>query len=86
VPPTSIGVVGAETVTVATDAGVTVRGALPVFPSLVAMIVVEPTPVAVTTPEDETVAIPAFPVLQVTTRPVRTILFASNVVAVACVV
>jgi hypothetical protein len=42
VSPTSIGVVGAETVTDATGAGVTVRAALPVFPSLIATIFAEP--------------------------------------------
>jgi hypothetical protein len=63
-----------------------VSEALPVFPSLVATIVVEPTPVAVTTPEGETVATAEFAVLQVTTRPVRTVLLESNVDAVACVV
>ena len=50
VPPTTIGVVGTGTVTVATGASVTVRGALPVFVSLVAMIFTVPTDTAVTTP------------------------------------
>jgi hypothetical protein len=86
VPPTIIGVVGAESVTVATGDGVTVRVALPDIPSLVAIIVVEPAPTAVTSPDDETVATAELPVLQVTTRPVRMVLPASNVVAVACVV
>jgi hypothetical protein len=50
VPPTIIGVVGAETVTVATGAGVTVIVALPLFPSLVAVILAAPSATAVTTP------------------------------------
>lgn len=60
--------------------------ALPVFPSLVAIIAVEPTPVAVTSPVEDTVAIAVLPVLHVTTRPVRTVWFKSYVVAVACAV
>jgi hypothetical protein len=74
------------TVTEATGTGITVSVALPDFPSLVATIVVDPAPTAVTTPWVETVAIVWSLVLQVTTRPVRTLLLASNVVAVACVV
>jgi hypothetical protein len=63
-----------------------VSEALPGFPSLVPVIVVEPTPTAVTTPDDETVATAEFPVLQITARPVRILLLASDVVAVAGVV
>jgi hypothetical protein len=74
------------TVTEATGTGITARIALPDFPSLVAMIVVVPAATAVTTPEGEIVAIVWSAVLQITTRPVRTLLLASNVVAVACVV
>jgi len=74
------------TVTEATGTATTLMVALPVFPSLVAIMVVEPTPVAVTSPVDDTVAIAVLPVLHVTTRPVRTVLFKSYVVAVACVV
>jgi len=84
--PTIMGVVGVETVTDATPAGFTVRVAFPLFPSLVAIICVDPTPVGVTSPEGETVATAELPVLQVTARPVRMLLPASNVVAVACVV
>ena len=69
--------------TVATGMGVTFSVALPVFPSLVAVIVAFPGATAVTTPSDETVATPVFPLVHVTTRPVRTLLPASNVVAVA---
>jgi hypothetical protein len=43
VPPTTIGVVGEESVTEDTGAGLTVMEEVPVFPSLVAVIVVDPT-------------------------------------------
>jgi hypothetical protein len=43
VPPTTIGVVGEESVTVATGAGVTIMEDVPVFPSLAAVIVADPT-------------------------------------------
>jgi hypothetical protein len=56
--------------------------AVPVFDSLVAVIVAEPTPMAVTKPVVEfTEAMLGFPLDQVTTRPVRTLLLASRVVA-----
>jgi len=74
------------TVTEPTGTAMTAIEVLPVFPSLVAVISVDPTPVAVSTPDDETVATAGFTVLQMTTRPVRILLLASNVVAVACVV
>jgi hypothetical protein len=74
------------TVTEATGTATTLIVALPAFPSLVAIMVVEPTPAAVTSPVGDTVAIATLPVLHVTTRPVRTVLFKSYVVAVACVV
>jgi len=77
---------GGETVTEATGTGTTVTLALPVCPSLVAVMIVEPTAIAVTTPWAETVAIAVFALLQVTTLPVRTLLLASRVTAVACVV
>ena len=50
VPPTIIGVEGTYTVTDATGAGVTVRVALPVLPSLVAVMLAVPTATAVTNP------------------------------------
>jgi hypothetical protein len=69
------------------DGGVvTVSVALPVLVSLVAVIVAEPAATAVTNPLDETVAIPVLLLDQVTTRPVSTLLLASRVTAVACVV
>jgi len=87
VPPTIIGVVGAETVTVATGAGVTVSVALPVIPSLVATMFAVPTLTAVTSPVDvPTVATPGVPELHAMMRPVRVRPWASSNVAVACVV
>ena len=84
-PAITVAVAGL-TVTEPTGTGITVMVALPDFPSLVAMIVVEPTPTAFTTPDDETVATAGFPVLQITTRPLRMLLLASSVVAVAWLV
>src|SRR5262249_19336045 len=72
------------TVTVATGTGggaLTVTAAVPVFPSLIAVIVAEPGATAVTRPLELTVAIPAALVDHVTVRPVSGTLFASNVVA-----
>jgi hypothetical protein len=87
VPPMIIGVVGAEIVTVATGAGVTVTAALPVLPSLVAMMLAVPTLTAVTSPVDVlTVATTELSELQVMVRPVRTRPFESSRVALACVV
>jgi hypothetical protein len=86
VPPTIIAVPGTDRVTVATGAGLTVSVALPVFPSLIAMICTEPGLFAVTTPVGETVATAALPELHVTLRPARGLPVESRVVAVACVV
>jgi hypothetical protein len=56
--------------------------AVPVFVSLVAVIVADPTPTAVTSPEVElTEAMLVFPLDHVTMRPVSTLLLASRVVA-----
>jgi hypothetical protein len=66
-----------ETLTDATGTGVTVTLAVPLFPSLVAVIVAEPAATPVTTPLDETVAIPVLELDHVTARPVNTLLFAS---------
>jgi hypothetical protein len=56
--------------------------AVPVFVSLVAVMVAEPTATAVTRPELElTVAMLVFPLDHMTTRPVSTLLLASRVVA-----
>jgi hypothetical protein len=61
-----------ETVTLATGARVTVTLACPVTPSLVATMFALPAPIAVTYPEEETVATPVFELVQVTVRPVST--------------
>jgi hypothetical protein len=74
------------TATVATGIGVTVRVALPLLPSLVAVIWVVPATTAVTSPEAETVATAVLLELHVTTRPLNAPPLPSNVVAVACVV
>ena len=78
--------VDGATVTVATGGGVTVTLAVPLFPSLVAVIVAEPAATPVTTPLDDTVAIPVLELDYVTARPVSTLLFASYAVAVSCTV
>jgi hypothetical protein len=86
VAPRTTGVVGAESASDATGIGTTVTDADPGTPSLVAMMLVVPTATAVTTPLLDTVATPVLPDDQVTTRPLSGLLFASSVVAVACVV
>jgi len=60
---------------------VTVRVEEPLFPSLVAVIVADPAVTAVTRPDTETELTPGLFEVQVITRPVRTLLFASRVVA-----
>ena len=77
---------GGLTVTVATGTGMTVSDASPLFPSLVAEIFALPAATAVTTPPAETVATLTLSEDHVRIRPVRILLLASNVVAVACVV
>jgi hypothetical protein len=84
VPPTIMGVTGAETVTAATGAGVTVIVAFPLFPSLVALILAVPSATAVTTPWASTVATAVLFEAQVIVRPVSVLPLASSVVAVAC--
>jgi hypothetical protein len=86
-PTLTLGVDG-ETLTDATGTvtAVTLTEAVPLFPSLVAVIVAEPAATPVTTPLDDTVAIPVLEVDHVTVRPVNTLLFASRVVAVSCAV
>ena len=75
-----------DTVTVATGACVTVIAALPIFPSLVAVIVVPPAPTAATKPLPSTVATARLLEVHVTVRPLRTLLFASLSVGVSCCV
>jgi hypothetical protein len=77
---------GGLTTTAATGTGVTVSWALPVFVSLVAVMLAEPAASDVTSPVGETVAMLVFPDAQVTVRPVRGLPAASSVAAVACVV
>ena len=74
------------TSTVATGTGFTVMLAVPLTPSEVAVMVAEPGAMAVTTPDEETVATPVLLELQVTVRPVRVFPLASRVVAVSVVV
>src|SRR5712691_5058473 len=74
------------TVTEATGTLVTVMADVPLFPSLVAVIVAEPAATPVTTPLAEAVATAALLVAQVTVRPLRAVPFASFGVAVNWVV
>jgi hypothetical protein len=55
--------------------------AVPLIPSLDAVMVADPPATAVTTPDAETDAMLEFELDHPTTRPVRTLLFASRVVA-----
>jgi hypothetical protein len=84
VPPTTMGVAGVESVTMLTGASVTVIEDVPVFVSLVAVIVVPPVPTAVTRPFPSTVAAAVLLEVHVTTRPVSTLFAASRSVAVSC--
>ncbi len=84
-PTDTLGVAGL-TVTVATGTGVTVSAAVPLFPSLVAVIVTVPVLTPVTSPLPFTVARPVLLLAHVTTRPVSTFPFASRGVAVSCTV
>jgi hypothetical protein len=85
VPPTSIGVAGVESVTPLTGASVTVIEDVPVFDSLVAVIVTgPPAATAVTRPLASTDATALLLELHVTTRPVSTLLATSRSVAVSC--
>src|SRR5213593_3549839 len=74
------------TVTLATGTGVTVTLDVPLFPSLVAVIVAEPVTTPVTSPLPFTVATAVLLLDQVTTRPGRGFPFASFGVAVSCTV
>src|SRR5687767_1296738 len=66
--------------------GVTVMAALPLFPSLVAVIVADPSATAVTRPVALTVAAVSSLLVQLTTRPDSGAPFASRGVAVSCTV
>src|SRR3989442_10073652 len=75
-----------DTVTVATGAAVTVMAALPLCPSLVAVMVAEPTTFAVTHPLPFIVANVALVLAHVTVRPGSAFPFASLAVADSCTV
>jgi hypothetical protein len=81
--PTWIELATSETLTVATGTGTTVAVALPLFPSLVAVITAVPGATAVTTPSAETEATVGVAEDQVTTRPVSTAPLPSRVTVVA---
>src|SRR5439155_924875 len=86
VPPTyMLGAVGL-TVTDATGTIATVTLAVPLFPSLVAVIVADPAATPVTSPAADTVAIAVFELVHATPRPVSTFPAASFGVALSCVV
>src|SRR5688500_16666291 len=90
-PPLSTDVLPSCTVTVATVGGSgvsddTVIGSTPVFPSLVAEIVTDPPPTAVTTPVTETVATVGFELDQPIERLVSVLPDASLTTAVSCAV
>src|SRR6266498_1021208 len=86
--PTGMLAVAGVTATEATGTGaaVTVSAALPLCPSLVAVIVAEPAVRPVTSPLELTVAIEPLLLCQLTTRPERVLPLASFGVAVSCCV
>jgi len=87
VAPTATAAGVGVTVTDATGAGaVTVIAAVPLCPSLVAVIVAVPAVTPVTSPVPDTVATPGALLAHVTVRPVSTFAAASFVVAVNCTV
>jgi hypothetical protein len=84
VPPTYRLAVAGLTATAATGTSATVTVAVPLFPSLVAVIVAAPAATAVTRPVAETEAIPGALLVQVTGRPVSVFPAESLAVAVSC--
>src|SRR5512134_1040946 len=87
VPPTAMLPDAGLTVTEATGIGgtaVTASAAVPLLPSLVAVMVALPGAWAVTSQAADTVAAPPFEVVQLTVRPVSAAPFASWGVAVSC--
>src|SRR6266566_1508887 len=84
-PPTTLAEAGL-TVTEATGTFATVTVAVPLFPSLVAVIVAEPAAFAVTNPVALTVATVVLLLAQLMTRPVNTLPAESFVVAASCAV
>jgi hypothetical protein len=85
VSPTTIALTGLDRVTLVTGAGLTVSVALPVMPSLIAMICTDPGATAFTLPVVDTVATALLPELQVTLRLFSMAPVESRVVAAACV-
>jgi hypothetical protein len=83
VPPSTTLALEGVTVTEATGTGVTVRVALPVLPSLVAVIVDVPALMVVTSPPVDTVATAVLLEAQTIARPASVPPLASSVVAVA---
>src|SRR6266853_1043568 len=86
VPPTATLAEAGVTVTEATGTGVTVMADVPLWPSLVAVIVAEPATFAVTSPVPFTVATVVLLLDHATVRPVSTLPLASFRVAVSCCV
>src|SRR6059036_54795 len=86
VAPTKTFAVAGLTVTDATGTVDTVTAAVPLCPSLVAVIVAAPTATPVTSPVADTVATGPLFVVQVTTRPLSGVPLASLRVAVSCTV
>src|SRR5207249_6986449 len=86
VAPTSTTAVAGLTVTDATGTFATVTLAVPLFPSLVAVIVADPAATPVTSPAADTVAIAVFELVHATPRPVSTFPAPSFGVALSCVV
>jgi hypothetical protein len=85
VPPMANGAAVGVMVTVATGSGaVTVIADVPLFPSLVAVIVAEPIATPVTSPAPFTVALLGSDVDQTMARPVSTLPSAASVEAVSC--
>src|SRR3989442_1656882 len=84
VPPTTTFAVAGLTTTEATGTVDTVTAAVPLWPSLVAVIVTAPTATPVTRPLAETVATAPLLVVQVTVRPLSGLPAASLGVAASC--
>src|SRR3989442_10352237 len=83
-PPTYTFAAAGLTTTEATGTVDTVTAAVPLWPSLVAVIVVDPTARPVTSPLADTVATAPLLVVQVTVRPLSGFPLASLTVAVSC--
>jgi len=83
-PTAEIELADKVTLTVATGASVTVIDELPLLPSLVAVTVTVPTPVAVTRPLASTAAAAGLLEIHATVLPFNSVPFASRVTAVSC--